>query len=49
METKQGCKKCSAHKIFFKQNWILVTFSVYFLIAAIYGTVQIVKDITSIF
>ena len=47
-ETKK-CTKCSA-KDKLKQIplWTII-FSIYFLASAVYGTVQIVKDIISLF
>jgi hypothetical protein len=46
---KKGCTKCSAQdKIKQLPIWSIV-FSIYFLIASVYGTIQIVKDVISLF
>lgn len=48
METKKSCKSCSQAKLEKVPIWLLVM-SIYMLVASVYGTVQIVKDITSLF
>lgn len=49
MEQKPTCKKCQASKKIFKRNWVLFTISFYTFFAAVYGTIQIVKNIISLF
>jgi hypothetical protein len=47
--TQPTCKKCNAGKTFLNQNKILVTSSVLIMFIFIYGVVEIVKDIVSLF
>lgn len=49
MEQKSTCQKCKAQQTFLKKNWALLLFSLYFLASAVYGTIQIVKNIATIF
>ena len=42
MENEKSCKSCSAKK-FEKMPIGLLLFSIYFLISAVYGTVEITK------
>ena len=48
METKKSCKSCTQAKLEKVPIWLLAM-SIYMLIASIYGTVQIFKDIMSLF
>lgn len=47
--SKKNCKKCSPQEKITSLPIPLVIFSVYFLISAVYGTIEIVKDIINLF
>ena len=49
MEQKPTCKKCQASRMLIKKNWVLFALSFYTFIAAVYGTIQIFKNIISLF
>lgn len=49
MEQKPTCKKCQASKMLVKNNWFFITLSLYIFFASIYGTIQIFKNISSLF
>lgn len=47
-EQKKECGSCK-NKSTLKNNWFVITLSMYILIATVYGTVSIVKNLISLF
>ena len=48
LEKEPECKKCKNNKLSTSQLW-MVALSVFILITSIYGTIQLVKDISTFF
>lgn len=48
-QPKKNCKKCSAEDKLKKMPITMIVFSIYFLVSAIYGTVEFIKNIISLF
>ena len=48
LENQPGCKTCKNNKLSTSQVWMVVL-SVFILITSVYGTIQLVRDITGFF
>jgi hypothetical protein len=48
-QPKKSCKKCNSAETLKKVPKSMIVFTIYFLMAAVYGTIEIVKDIISLF
>lgn len=46
---KKSCKKCNSAETLKKVPKTMIFFTFFFFAAAVYGTVQIIKDIISLF
>jgi len=49
IKPKKSCKKCSPKEKLKSLPISLIIFSLYFLVSSVYGTIQIIKDIISLF
>lgn len=45
----QPKKKCTSCQSYFKKHWLLVVVSLYFAFAAVYGSIEIAKEVYSHF
>ena len=48
LKKEPGCKTCKNNNLSTSQVWMVVL-SVFILITSVYGTIQLVKDITNFF
>jgi hypothetical protein len=49
VQPKKSCKKCNSKKALDSIPKGMLIFTIYFLVAAVYGTIEIVKNIISLF
>jgi len=49
VQPKKNCKKCNSSKSLKMVPTSMIIFTIYFLVAAVYGTIEIVKDIIALF
>ncbi len=49
VQPKKSCSKCSSAETLKRVPTSMLIFTIYFLVAAVYGTIEIVKDIISLF